>query len=70
MSSHSSSLATLSVYAAASSSVATGSSSSSYGTKAVPSSSKISLFSSELEPDQSSEEMEEEDVGDNIITTS
>ena len=50
--------------------VAIGPKSSSYRTKAVPLSSKISLFSSELKSDLSSDEMDEEQAGDDITTTS
>lgn len=50
--------------------VAIGSKSSPYATKAVTLSSKISLFSSELKSDLSSEEMEEEHGGDNTAMIS
>lgn len=50
--------------------VAIGSKSSPYATKAVTLSSKISLFSSELKSDLSSDEMEEEHGGDNTAMIS
>lgn len=50
--------------------VAIGSKSSPYATKAVTLSSKISLFSSELKSDLSSDEMEEEHGGDDTAMIS